>query len=248
MCVVVAPFCRSRLAIIPQDPFLFSGTIRENLDPCGRQSDQQLLDVLDQCHLSSVVNRMGERLTQRGWNGVMRKSEMNETFIWESFVLLTRMWQFLYKNNKIRTKQVMKWDEMEKRWEERCLLNQGVSVLTLIHSSLHHVWSHDQHLLLKVCFCSFIHYWEKHRRFKSSGDLNDLALPCGESTALLIIFCPRTENQVVGTVSSFHLPPPLMYLFIWALGKKRGGLRRGGCGGILVWYRLKCASSAADLV
>lgn len=52
--------CRSRLAIIPQDPFLFSGTIRENLDPCGRNPDQQLLDVLDQCHLSSAVNRMGE--------------------------------------------------------------------------------------------------------------------------------------------------------------------------------------------
>ncbi|KAM3622612.1 uncharacterized protein V6R79_001000 [Siganus canaliculatus] len=51
---------RSRLAIIPQDPFLFSGTIRENLDPCGRHLDQQLVDVLDQCHLSSVVSRMGE--------------------------------------------------------------------------------------------------------------------------------------------------------------------------------------------
>uniref|UniRef100_A0A3Q3ALM0 ATP-binding cassette, sub-family C (CFTR/MRP), member 10 n=1 Tax=Kryptolebias marmoratus TaxID=37003 RepID=A0A3Q3ALM0_KRYMA len=50
---------RSRLAIIPQDPFLFSGTIRENLDPCGRHLDQQLLDVLDQCHLTSVVSRMG---------------------------------------------------------------------------------------------------------------------------------------------------------------------------------------------
>lgn len=50
---------RSRLAIIPQDPFLFSGTIRENLDPCGRHQDQELLEVLDQCHLRSVVNRMG---------------------------------------------------------------------------------------------------------------------------------------------------------------------------------------------
>uniref|UniRef100_A0A1A7XY85 ATP-binding cassette sub-family C member 10 n=1 Tax=Iconisemion striatum TaxID=60296 RepID=A0A1A7XY85_9TELE len=50
---------RSRLAIIPQDPFLFSGTIRENLDPCQRHQDQQLLNVLDQCHLSSVVSRIG---------------------------------------------------------------------------------------------------------------------------------------------------------------------------------------------
>ncbi|MEQ2199660.1 hypothetical protein XENOCAPTIV_007559, partial [Xenoophorus captivus] len=52
--------CRSRLAIIPQDPFLFSGTIRDNLDPSRRHLDQQLLDVLDQCHLSTVVRRMGE--------------------------------------------------------------------------------------------------------------------------------------------------------------------------------------------
>ncbi|XP_054634835.1 ATP-binding cassette sub-family C member 10 [Dunckerocampus dactyliophorus] len=50
---------RSRLAIIPQDPFLFSGTIRENLDPCRQHQDQQLLEVLDQCHLTTLVNRMG---------------------------------------------------------------------------------------------------------------------------------------------------------------------------------------------
>ncbi|XP_041640876.1 ATP-binding cassette sub-family C member 10 [Cheilinus undulatus] len=50
---------RSRLAIIPQDPFLFSGTIRENLDPCGCHSDLRLLEVVEQCHLSSVVQRTG---------------------------------------------------------------------------------------------------------------------------------------------------------------------------------------------
>lgn len=52
------------MAIIPQDPFLFSGTVRENLDPCGRHREQQLLDVLEQCHLSAVVSRMGESSLQ----------------------------------------------------------------------------------------------------------------------------------------------------------------------------------------
>ena len=46
---------RSRLAIIPQDPFLFSGTVRENLDPTGRFMDRQLWTSLERCHLSETV-------------------------------------------------------------------------------------------------------------------------------------------------------------------------------------------------
>uniref|UniRef100_A0A667ZNK8 ATP-binding cassette, sub-family C (CFTR/MRP), member 10 n=1 Tax=Myripristis murdjan TaxID=586833 RepID=A0A667ZNK8_9TELE len=55
----VVALCRSKLAIIPQDPFLFGGSVRENLDPYGRRPDRQLLDVLEQCHLGAVVGRMG---------------------------------------------------------------------------------------------------------------------------------------------------------------------------------------------
>ncbi|XP_064970651.1 ABC transporter C family member 10-like isoform X1 [Musa acuminata AAA Group] len=46
---------RSRFAVIPQDPTLFHGSVRYNLDPLSQYTDQQIWEVLDKCQLREVV-------------------------------------------------------------------------------------------------------------------------------------------------------------------------------------------------
>ena len=49
---------RSRLTIIPQDPVLFSGSMRMNLDPFEEYSDRDLWRALDHAHLKAYVSNL----------------------------------------------------------------------------------------------------------------------------------------------------------------------------------------------
>ncbi|XP_022944933.1 putative ABC transporter C family member 15 [Cucurbita moschata] len=45
---------RSRLGIIPQDPTLFKGTMRTNLDPLQQHTDQEIWEVLRKCRFAEI--------------------------------------------------------------------------------------------------------------------------------------------------------------------------------------------------
>ena len=49
---------RKKITIIPQEPVLFTGTMRSNLDPLGEYKDHQLWNALQAVQLEQVVKEL----------------------------------------------------------------------------------------------------------------------------------------------------------------------------------------------
>ena len=50
-------YLRSQITVIPQDPTMFTGTLRFNLDPEHRASNDRILEVLKEAQIDSILQK-----------------------------------------------------------------------------------------------------------------------------------------------------------------------------------------------
>ena len=105
---------RSSIAVVPQDPVLFSGSVKTNLDPFDQYDSDRLMDVLERVGLwssesASAVSSLEDRVLQDGSNFSVGQRYVEPNGIPSLFVLsqfdtnLAKLEQMLFSDIKKAT-------------------------------------------------------------------------------------------------------------------------------------------------
>ena len=84
---------RTKVSIIPQDPVLFAGSLRKNLDPFNEYEDQQLWDALEAAKFKESVTDL-----TNGLDSVMTEGGSNFSIGQRQLVCLARA---IFRRNRI---------------------------------------------------------------------------------------------------------------------------------------------------
>ncbi|XP_053685764.1 probable multidrug resistance-associated protein lethal(2)03659 [Sabethes cyaneus] len=168
---------RKRISIIPQDPVLFSGRVRENLDPFGQHKDEEMWRALEQVELKQAVERM-----DGGLDAKMSDGGSNFSMGQRQLVCLARA---ILRNNKILIldEATANVDPETDKLIQRTIRDQfsGCTVLTIAHR-LHTVMDSDRVLVMDAGRA--VEFGHPHELLRQSkGFLRSLVNQTGEATA-----------------------------------------------------------------
>jgi ATP-binding cassette subfamily C (CFTR/MRP) protein 4 len=181
---------RSAISIIPQDPLLFTGKLRRNLDPFDEFSDDVVWNVLREVHLAEAVTDLKD-----GLDTEMSEGGLNFSVGQRQLVCLARA---VLRENKIlvldeatanvdpRTDQLIQ-EQIRTRF-------RNCTVLTIAHR-LHTIMDSDRILVLSDG--KVVEFDEPHELLSNpDGVLTELVAQTGEESQNKLVELARLAQQV----------------------------------------------------
>ncbi|KAJ3360933.1 Multidrug resistance-associated protein 4 [Kappamyces sp. JEL0680] len=191
---------RSRIAIIPQEPVMLTGTIRTNLDPFGNASDDAMWAALNAVHLGEKISEMPDKLdttitepavtVDRDTERLIQQV-MNDNFAHCTVIFLATRFRVIVQMDKV---MVMKHGEIVEFDTPLVLLDNPKSKFSLMLSQTGDV---DPAYLRQLA-----------QRKASQKEMNGTSTSLNSGSSLSSISLLRQSSR-----SSTHMPKALGALF-----------------------------------